>query len=140
MCALLLAAGADVRAQAMNDLATALFFKASRGDHAKAASLLRHAGSEPDALDVDRRSALTYAAEEGRIPMLQLLLGAGAAVDLAQRSNGKTPLMWVAEMGQLAMVELLLARGERSTARAPGTRRTRSCAPAPAATWPSRGC
>jgi ankyrin repeat protein len=110
--ALLLTAGAktSVFARTTNDLATP-FLKASRNGHLEAVSLLLTAGSQVDVYDVDGRSALTYAAEDGKMPLVRLLIAAGANVDYTERSNGKTPLMMASAAGHLPIVDALLSAG-----------------------------
>ena len=51
--------------------------------------------SRASSAQVDGRTALTYAAEEHRKDMVQLLVESGAGIDIFQLSNGMTPLMCV---------------------------------------------
>lgn len=66
---------------------------------------------------------LHIAAREGRIPLVRLLLDAGADPN-AVCSRGRTPLRWAAATiprpGRLACAKLLLERGANPQARTPG--------------------
>jgi len=64
-----------------------------------------HGGDTP-------RSPLTLAAGRGVVPIVQLLLGAGAQVDQADGS-GLTPLWYAMQSKRLAAARLLLANGAR---------------------------
>lgn len=107
---LLLSAGANVHTVTTYDKATP-FMRAARARHEGIVQSLLGAGSAPDARDVDGRTALTYAAEEGAVSIVRLLLSAKADVDAFQLSNGMTPLMFAANSGNTELVELLTSNG-----------------------------
>jgi ankyrin repeat protein len=67
-------------------------------------------GAAIDAQNLDGSSALYQAAENGRLPVVQLLIERGANVSLAGRS-GITPLSAAAYMGSVPIVELLMQKG-----------------------------
>ena len=74
------------------------------------------AGDEGDvvfdvnALDWDHQSALHFAAYSGSNLMVELLLAAGASLELPDR-EGRTPLMWAVYNGHLECVQFLAAAG-----------------------------
>lgn len=64
-----------------------------------------------NALDEEGRSALHYAAWNGLLETLLVLLSAGATVDIRSGDRRSTPLHFAAGMGHLACVEALLRHG-----------------------------
>ncbi len=70
-------------------------------------------------LGIDGWAPLHHAAFSGQLAAAQLLLAAGAEVDLRSDLGcaGSTPLGCAAAAGQVEVVELLLARGARIEAR-----------------------
>jgi ankyrin repeat protein len=56
------------------------------------------------------RTALHWAADKGHTSAVQVLLGAGAAVD-ASTGRGSTALMWAADKGHVSTVKALLVGG-----------------------------
>ena len=85
---------------------TALLYAVRRGRAEVAALLL--SGSRPDAVLLNR--ALTLAARRGEVPMLRLLLDAGAAVD-ARDAGGRSALALAAAEGHPEAARTLLAGG-----------------------------
>jgi hypothetical protein len=61
--------------------------------------------------DAEGRTALLRAAKGGHTLAVDRLLGAGAVVDLALKSDGATPLIMAAQNGHEAVVARLLAAG-----------------------------
>jgi ankyrin repeat protein len=57
--------------------------------------------------DEHDRTALMFAARQGQIAIVQLLLEHNAGVDL-QTNNGRTALMFAARQGHIPIVQLLL--------------------------------
>ncbi len=62
-------------------------------------------------LDRDGYSPLAYAAQEGCIEIVRLLLESGAAVDAGKEQGGWTPLLDAAEQRHAEVVRYLLAHG-----------------------------
>ncbi|MBS0243641.1 MAG: ankyrin repeat domain-containing protein, partial [Proteobacteria bacterium] len=81
-----------------------------RGQNRLLASLL--ATAAPDALDQNRHSALILAASSGQRESVEILLKAGADVNLADL-NGRTALASAAANDHVAIVDALLARGAK---------------------------
>ena len=106
----LLAAGADVRPSKVNDGGSALS-RSARHDHLEIVKALIAAGADVNWYDSNGKTPLFYAAEDGRRPMLDLLLGANADVNREKRSDGVTPLHIAAERGDSAMAVDFIARG-----------------------------
>ncbi|RGP63182.1 ankyrin repeat-containing [Fusarium sporotrichioides] len=63
-----------------------------------------------DAPDLDGRTPLSYAAENGQVSIASILLSRGANAS-AFSKNGMTPLHWAARRGHLGVVQLLLDAG-----------------------------
>ena len=68
-------------------------------------------GAEIDAVTGKGLTALHAAAYAGQGPLVELLLGAGAAVNRKNNPFGVTPLHMAAEENHLAIVEVLLQSG-----------------------------
>ena len=94
VAAALIARGANVRARRPERLDTLLHFAAGSG----VARVLLDAGAEVDALDWSGRSPLHWAAQFGRLDVVELLIAAGAEVD-RPADDGATPLHWAAQEG-----------------------------------------
>lgn len=62
---------------------------------------------EPDRLG---RTALSWAAERGRVDVVELFLNSGAELERVDK-DGRSPLSWAAEGGSLAVVKLMIERG-----------------------------
>jgi serine/threonine-protein phosphatase 6 regulatory ankyrin repeat subunit B len=82
---------------------------AERQGHTEIARLLRQAGVSID--DAPLNDQLLYAAVEGNIRQVQLLLNKGAEVNTKDTNDGSTALMLAAEKGHSQIVRLLLDRG-----------------------------
>lgn len=87
--------------------ATPLLSAAEFGN-AGAVALLLVLGASPRALDEDGISPLHRAVQSGSLEAVELLLGAGSDVDLAERRWGGTPLSWAAIMGPSHVFERLV--------------------------------
>ncbi|KAL8988120.1 MAG: hypothetical protein Q9169_008609 [Polycauliona sp. 2 TL-2023] len=61
-------------------------------------------------MDNDRRTPLSYAAGNGHVPAVQLLLEKRADIDFMDNDR-RTPLWYAAEKGHVAVVQLLLDKG-----------------------------
>ena len=93
-----------------------LIYAATFGDVEGVRAALR-AGANPNAVDASRSSPLRAAAERGHLEIVQLLVDAGADVDLRPDSfwagRGVNPLSAAAKSGQAEVVAFLLTRGAR---------------------------
>ncbi|MBL27564.1 MAG: hypothetical protein CMM50_08465 [Rhodospirillaceae bacterium] len=67
-------------------------------------------GAAIDTRDGNGRTALSWAAFHGDIPMMRLLLSHGAGIDVADK-GGRTPLMWAAIVNRPASASFLLNSG-----------------------------
>jgi ankyrin repeat protein len=114
---LLLAAGADVNAKAVNGRTSLLY--AIKAKHTAVVPLLLEAGADVNAAADDGLTALHLACSEGLDEVVSLLLAAGADV-AAKTAGGCTPLMCAVEGEHAAMVPLLLAAGADPAASAGG--------------------
>ena len=74
-------------------------------------STLIKKGYQLDCKDTNGRTPLSWATENGREAMVELLLERGADLESKDAEYGQTPLSWAAENGHEAVVKLLLERG-----------------------------
>jgi ankyrin repeat protein len=110
----LLKQGADVNA-AQGDGMTALHWAASNGD-LELAQMLMYAGANLRATTrLNGYTPLFLASREGRAPVVEALLKAGAEAD-PRSSTGSTPLMLAAASGNADAVKLLLDGGANANA------------------------
>jgi ankyrin repeat protein len=101
----LLAAGADVNLASVTDGLTAVALAAGISNSAAVQVLLQH-GADPYVQDYKTRDAVFYAAAEGSIQVLELMMSHSPA-----RFNSSAPLVAAAAHGQLTCTEWLLSRG-----------------------------
>ncbi|KAI9750697.1 MAG: hypothetical protein M1835_001344, partial [Candelina submexicana] len=71
-------------------------------------SLLQISGIEIDRQDVNGWTALYLAARFGSVELVQLLLKAGASVDIVDNKVGRSPLRCAAERGHVAIIKQLM--------------------------------
>lgn len=71
---------------------------------------LTNNNDEPDPTDSYGRTPLSYAAENGHLPTVELLLETGADVNLKD-INRRMPLWYAAEKGHITVIRLLLDNG-----------------------------
>lgn len=86
--------------------------QAASNDHEEIVKLLL-AKVPVSAIDIqgrDGRNALSWAAGNGHVAVVEMLLVNRAGAD-CQDLKGRSPLSWAAGIGQMAIVELLLASG-----------------------------
>ncbi len=88
---------------------------ASRGDAVAVADLIRR-HADINAAQADGMTAMHWAALNGDVKMLDLLLAAKAATDPVTRLGDYTPLHLAAERGNGAAVTRLLTAGSKATA------------------------
>lgn len=81
-----------------------------RGDTAQVRVLIRQ-GNDVNAAQADGMSALHWAARRGDAGSAQVLLFAGARVDVVTRNGNYTPLHLAAREGRAEVVKLLLSHG-----------------------------
>ena len=82
--------------------------------------MLLDAGSGPEGANEDGQTALMLAIKNGDLPLVQMLVNAGANVNVVEKVQDQTPLMWAAAANRNAeeMVKLLLSKGANVKARA----------------------
>ncbi len=107
--ALLLKAGADVNAATERGV-TALSLAIENGNP-KMVEVLLKARADSGRPDAAHETPLMRAAAVGVLPVVQLLLKHGAAVDARDELFGQTALMFAARAGHLQVVDTLIARG-----------------------------
>ena len=66
----------------------------------------------PDVEDLQGRTPLLWAAEQGHAAVVKLLLKKGAKLE-SKDIYGRSPLSWAVEMGHAAVVKLLLEKGAK---------------------------
>jgi ankyrin repeat protein len=86
---------------------------AARQGHLTAAEVAISAGANLDCeLHPDRRTPLSWAAGNGKLPMVQLLLARGAQVyQGTSYKDARLPLSWAASNGHQEVVKVLLKAG-----------------------------
>jgi ankyrin repeat protein len=74
---------------------------------------LLDAGAQPEAANQDGENALMLAIKTGDLPIVEMLIKAGANVNTIEKFHNQTPLMWAASATRNAgeMVKLLLSKG-----------------------------
>ena len=82
--------------------------------------MLLAAGSGTEGANADGQTALMLAIKNGDLPIFQMLIDAGAKVNVVEKVQDQTPLMWAAAATRNAaeMVKVLLAKGANVNARA----------------------
>lgn len=91
-------------------LDAALLQAAAQDDTARVAALLKKRASADAALG-DGTTSLHWAAYNDNLPLVRLLLAAGASIDPRTRLRAQTPLHMAAENGDEALIEALLKAG-----------------------------
>ena len=78
------------------------------------------AGSGTEGANADGQTALMIAIKNGDLPVFQMLIDAGAKVNVVEKVQDQTPLMWAAAATRNAaeMVKVLIAKGANVNARA----------------------
>ncbi|KAI9862248.1 MAG: hypothetical protein M1813_004723 [Trichoglossum hirsutum] len=84
-------------------------------------SRLLGAGAQPDSKGKDGQTPLSWAAQNGREAVVELLLEKGAQLD-SKDEGSRTPLSWAAENGHGTVVELLLEKGAQPDSKDKGSR------------------
>ncbi len=105
---LLIAHGADVNARAEADGMTPLL-RAARSSKLTLVRQLLDLGADPIATDAQGMTALHWSTIGGDVPMSELLLRSGVAVDT--HCDGATALHWASHDGHDGVVRLLLEHG-----------------------------
>lgn len=70
-------------------------------------------GRKVDSKDIAGQTALMYAAETGRMEVLEYLVSKGADVNAVSAGEHITPLMYAAAAGRLDVIEFLVDRGAK---------------------------
>ena len=85
---------------------------ADLGD-ARMVKMLLDAGAEPEGANADGQTALMLAIKTGELPVVEMLINAGANVNKIESFRQQTPLMWAATAPKNAgeMTKLLLSKG-----------------------------
>ena len=106
--------------KSVTTLADRLFFAAETGDIAAVDELLQR-GANVDAVSKAGATALALAARHGHVGIIELLIRAGARIDLGMRhvEHGVTALYIASRYGQHAVVDLLIASGAEKAKAAP---------------------
>ncbi len=75
--------------------------------------MLLDAGAEPEGANQDGRTALMRAIKRGELPVVEMLINAGANVNASEKFHHQTALMWAAAAPKNAseMVKVLLSKG-----------------------------
>jgi ankyrin repeat protein len=92
---------------------------AKQGD-ARMVKMLMDGGSGTEGANLDGQTALMIAIKNGDLPVFQMLLDAGAKVNVVEKVQEQTPLMWAAAATRngAEMVRALIAKGANVNARA----------------------
>jgi ankyrin repeat protein len=100
------------------DAKVAQLFRGIKANDLPSAQAALAAGADPQAVDEDGVSALTWAAQGGNLRMVKLLLDSGASVNPATEETIATPLMAaVSTPAAIEVVRLLLDKGASVDAR-----------------------
>src|SRR6185295_18888897 len=87
---------------------------------ARMVKTLLAAGASPESPNLDGESALMVAIKTGELPIVEMLVKAGANVNVVEKFHNQTPLMYAAASAKNAgeMVKLLLSKDASVTPRA----------------------
>ena len=84
---------------------------ASFDGHTETVRLLCENGADPNLRDLNRRTALMYAATGPNTLAIETLLAHGAEVNITDNGEGWSALMFAAAEGQADNIQLLLKHG-----------------------------
>ncbi len=110
LAAMLIHAGANVRAATRINGYTPLLLAAKEG-HAAVIRTLLERGADPKAASVSGTSPLMLAAAAGSVDAATVLLDAGADVNAKEAARGQTAIMFAAAYNRVPMLRLLTQRG-----------------------------
>jgi len=110
MAAMLLEAGANVKAVTREGAITPLFMACTNGSPGMIAKLLR-AGADANSVKSNGTTALMMAAAAGNADAVKVLLDHGADLKAKESAHGQTALMFAASLNRAGVVKLLLNRG-----------------------------
>ena len=117
---LLIDAGADIEIRSnvssnqFRDYRSTPLFMAGFMGNTEVAEVLIAAGADVNVYDQypgERWAVLHYAAENGHLDVVTLLVANGANIDITTSIRGETPLFWAVRNGFSAIVELLVDHG-----------------------------
>lgn len=101
----------SVDVDARDDAGRTMLMLASYEGHSTTMRLLCENDADPNLRDVNRRTALMYAASGPNAHAVEILLAHGAQVNLTDGEEGWTALMFAAAEGHADIVTLLLRNG-----------------------------
>jgi ankyrin repeat protein len=107
---LLIAAGANVKAQTEQGAITPLFMACTNGNAAMI-ELLVKAGADVNAPKTNGTTPLMLAAASGSVPAVKALIDHGAKVDTKETVRDQTALMFAAALGRADVVSYLAKNG-----------------------------
>ena len=108
MAGMLIAAGADVRAETrVGDIIPIVM--AAKNGSAAMIELLLAAGTDPGYADANNTTTLMYAAAAGQPDAVQVLIDHGADVNAKDRTNEQTALMFASALGRDEVIRVLAA-------------------------------
>ena len=110
LTAMLLHAGANIRATTRINGYTPLFLAARDGNGAVVGALIK-AGSDAKAVSVTGSTPLMLAAGAGNLDAVQQLLDAGADVNAKETARGQTAIMFASAFNRVEVINLLAKRG-----------------------------
>src|SRR5277367_4731572 len=96
-----------------NDFGSTPIAEAAKLGDARMVKMLLDAGGEPEGANADGQTALMLGINTGVLPVVEMLIRAGASVNRIEEFHKQTPLMWAAAAPKNAgaMVKLLLLKG-----------------------------
>ncbi|KAJ9270260.1 hypothetical protein DTO212C5_3754 [Paecilomyces variotii] len=104
----------------LGDIGETFVSVSARMGHEALLSLALELGVDPE-LGGNYRSPLSYAAGNGHVKAVKMLLDAKADIERKDEWDGRTPLAWAAINGQQAVVRLLLEAGARPDTKTTGS-------------------
>jgi ankyrin repeat protein len=115
MAKMLIAAGADVKAQTREGVITPLFLACTNGS-GPMVDLLLKAGADPNSVKSNGTTALMIASASGGAEAVRILVEHGAQVNAKESIHGQTALHFAAGFDRAAVAKVLLAHGADANA------------------------
>ena len=107
---MLIAAGANVKAETDNGAITPLFMACSNGSAAMI-ELLLNSGADANAPKANGTTPLMLASASGSVPAVKTLLDHGAKIDTKESVREQTSVMFAAALGRADVVKFLAKQG-----------------------------
>jgi ankyrin repeat protein len=103
-----------------NEFGSTPLAEAVKVSDARMVKALLDAGASPESPNLDGETALMVATKTGELPIVEMLIKAGAKVNVVEQFHNQTPLMYAAAAGKNAgeMVKLLLSKDANPKPRA----------------------